>query len=349
MRSLAQVRILPLLPVVSLVSVLLLLLLPASADPDAVTVIITLTNVTSPRPVSPNFVSFSLETSSVQGWVGSNASAVKPSFLTLMRALMLTPNAPGPILRIGGNSADTSWWNPSNLPLPPNITYSIQPLDVQVTTNAVRAINGSAVFGLNFRRASNDSWAVAHAQGIDQWGDWSRTTLEIGNEVDLYGGNGIRNSSFTYAEYDVEWTQYAKDIAAAVPRAPAKLFQGLTVAGRGWYPNITAYSTEHQRVLATVSVHAYPTTHCNGRVVTIPQILADAASNTDATDLSAYNLPSNLAALGIPLQLGEGNSASCGGYPGVSNVFASALWALDDLYNLAGIGMRGFNYHGGHS
>ena len=63
------------------------------------------------------------------------------------------------------------------------MTYDIQPLDILVVTHAVQALNGTAVFGLNFRRGSNSSWAVAHAKGIDAYGDWSRTTMEIGNEV----------------------------------------------------------------------------------------------------------------------------------------------------------------------
>ena len=41
---------------------------------------------------------------------------------------------------------------------------------------------------------------------------------------------------------------------------------------------------------------------------------------------------------GIPLYVGEGNSASCGGSGGVSDVFASALWAVDVLFHAAGEG-----------
>ena len=166
-------------------------------------------------------------------------------------------------------------------------------------------------------------------------------------QCDLYGGNGIREPGYTYAEYDAEWSAYAADIAAAVPKAPIKAFQGATVAGTTWYRDLTAYAAEHRAQLATVSVHTYPTTHCNGRNVTIAQLLADVASQSEANELTALSLPSDLSALAIPLQLGEGNSASCGGFPNVSNVFASALWALDELYNLAGAGLKGFNFHGG--
>ena len=85
----------------------LLNLLPALADPDAVSAIIDMARISPAPPVSPNFVGFSLETSSATGWVGAGNATTKASFLTLMRQLLLTPNAPGTVLRIGGNSADT--------------------------------------------------------------------------------------------------------------------------------------------------------------------------------------------------------------------------------------------------
>ena len=39
------------------------------------------------------------------------------------------------------------------------------------------------------------------------------------------------------------------------------------------------------------------------------------------------------------------NSASCSGKKGVSDTFASALWVLDTLYNLASVGVDGVNVH----
>lgn len=332
------------------VQLLALLLLPISLPTvsanDAVTAVIALNNVTSP-PIHPNFVSFSLEVSGAQGWVGSNSSSPKPSFLTLMRHLMFTPNQPGPILRIGGNSADESWWNPTHLPRLPNITYDIQPIDLIAVNNAATALNSTAVYGLNFRRGDNSSWAVAHTQAIDRYIGWERAILEIGNECDLYAGNGIRAHNYTFGQYDVEWQRYANDIAAAVPNAPAKLFQGATFAGRGWYPNISSYAHQHSAQLRSVSIHTYPSTHCSGHNVTLAQLLSDSDSQTDASHILSSNLSSSISPL--PLQVGEGNSASCGGMPGVSNVFAAALWAIDDLYNLAAVGVRGMNFHGGGS
>jgi len=50
---------------------------------------------------------------------------------------------------------------------------------------------------------------------------------------------------------------------------------------------------------------------------------------------------------GLEFWIGEMNSASCGGAPNVSDVFGSALWAVDMLFNYVSIGVKGVNFHGG--
>ena len=49
----------------------------------------------------------------------------------------------------------------------------------------------------------------------------------------------------------------------------------------------------------------------------------------------------------IEFWIGEGNSASCGGMPGVSDTFAAPLWAVDFLATLSKGGVSGMNFHGG--
>jgi hypothetical protein len=49
----------------------------------------------------------------------------------------------------------------------------------------------------------------------------------------------------------------------------------------------------------------------------------------------------------LPLRLGECNSVSSGGTAGVSDVFASALWGVDFLFDAAALGVAGINFHGG--
>jgi hypothetical protein len=50
---------------------------------------------------------------------------------------------------------------------------------------------------------------------------------------------------------------------------------------------------------------------------------------------------------GLPFRLAETNSCYSGGKPGVSDTFASALWAADLMYQLATAGGMGINFHGG--
>jgi hypothetical protein len=45
----------------------------------------------------------------------------------------------------------------------------------------------------------------------------------------------------------------------------------------------------------------------------------------------------------------EGNSCYRGGKPGISNAFASAIWAADYMLRLASLGCAGVNLHGGDS
>jgi len=49
----------------------------------------------------------------------------------------------------------------------------------------------------------------------------------------------------------------------------------------------------------------------------------------------------------VPYRMTEGNTCYRGGKPGVSDVFASALWSADYLLRLASFGYAGVNLHGG--
>ena len=53
-------------------------------------------------------------------------------------------------------------------------------------------------------------------------------------------------------------------------------------------------------------------------------------------------------ARGVQFRVDELNSAAlagCPARPGVSNTFASALWMVDALFNLASVGVDGVNVH----
>src|SRR5258708_2274655 len=59
------------------------------------------------RPLTGGFLGVSFEFRGLEEYLGSDASALDPVFLQLMRNL-----APGqhPVVRIGGDSTDWTWW-----------------------------------------------------------------------------------------------------------------------------------------------------------------------------------------------------------------------------------------------
>jgi len=105
--------------------------------------------------------------------------------------------------------------------------------------------------------------------------------------------------------------------------------------------------TAFQSLLSTISYHRYPLTHCGGRNITLEELMADAATKGEAEFFKP--LVEDATALGLRFYIGEGNSVSCGGMPGVSNVYGVVLWAVDFLFSLASVNVRGINFHGGAS
>jgi hypothetical protein len=75
--------------------------------------------------------------------------------------------------------------------------------------------------------------------------------------------------------------------------------------------------------------------------VTITQLLSSASSTGLAQSVAQDVAISH--ARGISLRIGEMGPIACGGMPGVSNSFASALWSLDALFAMARVNVDGVN------
>lgn len=248
----------------------------------------------------------------------------------------------------GGNSADESGYVPASLPLPPNVTYRITDADFQAYAAAVPLWNGSITPGVNFRFAGNTSLAVAHMTGLQKIVPQSLLEgIEIGNECDLYSGNGIRNASFTMADYVSQWDAYQHDLAiragVTYPRIQGATFCCHKASYDGGLP---AYIEEYASggVLSSISYHHYATDHCNGHVHQLWELLTQHAASWGAQaiwDLSAVTRGNR-----IPFYIGEGNSIACGGEYGISDTFAASLWSVDMLMYMATAGVTRFNFHG---
>jgi hypothetical protein len=94
--------------------------------------------------------------------------------------------------------------------------------------------------------------------------------------------------------------------------------------------------------LKLVTAHLYPLMNCSANAhPLLSQLLSPSSIQGLAT--SAHRMVKAAAAHGKPLRVDEINGITCGGYRGVSDTFASALWVLDVLFELDKIGVDGVN------
>jgi glycosyl hydrolase family 79 len=238
-------------------------------------------------------------------------------------------------LRIGGNSVDKTTWTPAGAGL---TSGQVAPFDVDNLAAFLKATGWSVLYGVNLGQ-STPALAAAEITYAQQSLGSSLTGIEIGNEPDLYGGNYFP-SPWTYAEYLALWQSFANTILQAVPNAP---LTGPTIASPGNIETWTKpFSQTEAKVINLLTQHYY---RGNGQSAssTIADLLSpDAALITMLSNLDAISSSSVL-----PFRIAETNSFYNGGASGVSDSYASALWILDHLFNIALGGGIGANFHGG--
>ncbi len=300
-------------------------------------------------PVAPGFIGLSTEYTSVLPYLGRNPAAPNPTFLALVRAL-----APGarPVLRIGGDSTDWTWWPVPGVRRPGGVSYSITQRWLAVTRAAATALDAQLILGINLEA---DSRRIAGAEAralVDGLGRGLVAGFELGNEPELYGAFGWytnaagvsvkgRPATYQVAAYVHDFQRISSSLPADVPLAgPAS----------GTQPWVTAASRSlagDPRV-TTVTDHAYPLHGCytpatSPQYPTVANLLDPQAASSPAA--SVQDAIAAAHAHGLQFRLDELNSVSCMGKAGVSNTFASALWAVGALFKLAAAGADGVNIH----
>ena len=248
-------------------------------------------------------------------------------------------------LRIGGVSLDKRvYWSQSNL-------LSHTPPDVLVTGSSLDGLFGFAKMtgwpvSLGLSLGQDDPSAAAEeAQYAITKGDKSLLALEIGNEPNLFAQNAFR-SKYDYADFRIEFEAYVHAIRLRAPDAPIAGPEVCCDSGVNWFPR---YINNERPVLSFATFHLYPLSGdrklpvTSERFPTLDRLLSASlmAASMDKVDA----LMQSAQAQQIPLWIDETNTVNNGGAVGVSNVFASALWAINYLYNLAEHGVQGVNLH----
>ena len=253
------------------------------------------------------------------------------------------------VLRIGGNTSEFAVWTPQGAPSGTE-SASVGPdaggakRQTAITPEAIRNLSGfldatgwRLIYGLNLGHG-NPGRAAQEAKAVfDQLGT-QLIAFQIGNEPDLYHRNGLRPPNWTFNDYFGQWLDFFHAVRKVVPEAS---FGAPDVANNTeWIVEFAARGAEDIKFL---SGHYYAEGPPTDPRMTIARLLQrDPRLTVNVPKIMEASHKSHR-----PFRMTEGNSCYKGGKPGVSNTFASALWAADYMLFLAQSGYAGVNFHGG--
>jgi glycosyl hydrolase family 79 len=324
---------------------------PAGAQPTTQTVSASVGSAPSGAPLPTGFLGLSLEYNGLHAYTGNNPKAVNPVLIQLIRGL--SPSQ-APMLRIGGESTDSTWWPVRGLKRPTGINYTLTNSWLRTTQALASALGAKLIMGVNL---ASGSPAVAVAEARALYGGIGKRfiqALEIGNEPDVYGqftwyeskGKAYyaRAHNYDLNEFISQFSQWHAALGEATP------VTGPAFAELNWLSGLGTFISA-QPGLKVLTVHRYPLHGCLNNpsapgYPSIANLLNDQASSGIAQQVAPY--ASEAHNTGLQLRVDEMNSAavaSCLGRRGVSGTFASALWVLDALFNLQSVGVDGVNIH----
>lgn len=261
------------------------------------------------------------------------------------------------ILRVGGDSADRVFWDPRSRALP-RWAFPLTPGWTRLVAKLVRRVGLRLIVDLNLitgSPASAAAWAKAAEVRLPRR---SIIGFEIGNEPDIYSRpawrgvtahgsieHGILPPVLTPGDYVADFRRYAQALRSVAPGTP--LLGPALANPRAHLYWTTRLIASHPSGLDAITAHRYVYSGCvhrrSLRFPTIARLLNPRATVRLAASVSGEVKAAKRA--GLRFRLTELNSVNCGGRPGVSNAFATALWAPAALFELLRAGVDGVNIH----
>jgi hypothetical protein len=282
-------------------------------------------------PVPADFLGLSFELASLPEVAGYARDA---NFVTLLRSL-----GPG-VLRFGGVSADTRVaWTDAATPLAPWATGSVNAGDFRQLAALAAQTGWHILLTLGLGHFEPEAAAREAAAAKAALGAWLEG-IELGNEPNAWAQHGLRTEPWTVVQYDAQVAAYRAAIEAAAPGIP---LAGPDTSGSSAFENWGTSEVVNQRP-TLLTGHHYAL-RCNEQPApTIARLLSPGTRQLEEASLLRYL---TIAQQGeTAFRLDETNNVSCGGVEGVSNTFASALWAVGYLTRAMTLGVAGINLHG---
>jgi hypothetical protein len=241
-------------------------------------------------------------------------------------------------VRIGGNQLDRdTLWVPAGQPRPdplPSWTADVVTAsDISRLKGLLGATGWKAEVGINLAHY-DAALAADQAHALTSILDGHLSGVACGNEPNHYASNHYRPSPYDFAEHRADWEAC---VALVDPKAP---IAGPDLSGptgtAAWFAQFAQAEKDRADMF---TIHNYT------GAKTITELLSPAVHDSELANAKPQ-LDAAQAA-GVPIRMDETNSAVGGGIAGVSDAYASALWAFDYNLVMAQAGFAGLNFHGG--
>ncbi|KAJ7592650.1 glycoside hydrolase family 79 protein [Mycena floridula] len=307
------------------------------------------------------FLGFSIEMS-VANQV--RESLIQVPFLNLMANVI--QRAGRVHVRVGGNTQETAVLVdslPDGKVLEKDITQASNPTltpPVDFTTDLLYMMRNISAFvdvgwflGIPFNDTSTFRLGIVSA-GEQILGDYL-LGFQAGNEPDFYVRHGHRPE--TYGPYDYKGEVASLIAAMTAQNMRTDILVGPNIAAGDWTPEQvwdTGYVDDFASNLKYLAVEHYPDDNCFAQ-------FGSGTPKDPQTEFGYYldhNAGKNLIApflnsaayaqtKGKPFLMFETNTASCGGFAGISDSFGAALWGLDYGLQMAHSNFSGALFHVG--
>ncbi len=304
---------------------------PPPPPPAAAPVEIAINALAPGRPVPPRFLGLSFEAQAIDqfGALGGHGNLV-----TMLRSL-----GPG-LLRFGGITADQNVaWTDSATARPAWATNVIGPPQMHALGRLAHRSDWQVVLTVGMAHYEPQAAAREVAAAHAALGPYL-AAVEIGNEPDAYGRHGFREMPWLAQGYEEQVSEYREAIAALTPGVR---IVGPDVSGSGAFRE-WGYAEALSQAPVLLTGHHYPLGCTHVPAPSIELLLSAAIRGAEAHSLETYlgiSRPRN-----IPFRMDETGSVSCGGVAGVSNTYASSLWAAAYIGQGMAAGTVGINLQG---
>ncbi len=303
------------------------------------------------------FVGLSLEYPTVASAELPGRGGVNPVLARLIRNL-----SPGyaPVIRIGGESGDKTWWPVTGIRRPRGVDYALTPAWLADARELAQSAHARLILGINLESDSTQVAATEAHHMLAGIGRRNIEALEIGNEPELYAGLPwyvTRTGQKGFGRpptYDL--ADYMKEFAMIAGALPQVALAGPSTGADAWIAGLGQLLAANPR-LRLATLHAYALDPQGGAFrghdcstaigepahPSVAALLNSFASQTLVQGALPYIAIAH--SHGIPFRIDEMNAITCAGAQGVSNTSASALWVLDELFQLVRAGADGVNIH----